>query len=195
MKILNAADAKSSMGGPSFTIKNRLYRVCWNACWLLLARWTPPPFHAWRRLILRLFGGNVGRGSRIYGSAQIWYPPNLKIGENVILGPRVICYNQGFISIGDGSVISQGAHLCASSHDISDPNFQLITRPIAIGSRVWIAADAFVGPGVTVETGAVLGACAALFCNAEEWAVYRGNPAVLIKKRIPLSPIDDHGSA
>jgi serine acetyltransferase len=46
-----------------------------------------------------------------------------------------------------------------------------------------IAAEAFVGPGVTIGDGAVLGARAALFSDAEPWSIYRGNPAVLIKQR------------
>jgi putative colanic acid biosynthesis acetyltransferase WcaF len=81
------------------------------------------------------------------------------------------------------STVSQGAHLCSGTHDIDDPHFQLITRPITIGKTAWIAADAFVGPGVTVGEGAVLGARAVAMRDLEAWMVYSGNPAQPIRRR------------
>ncbi|MFL6586750.1 MAG: hypothetical protein ACJ8GV_07670 [Luteimonas sp.] len=90
----------------------------------------------------------------------------------------------GRVHIGSKAVVSQGAHICAGTHDISDPHFQLIVRPIFIGDRAWVAADAFIGPGVTVGQGAVVGARAVLFKDAEPWGVYVGNPARLVKTRV-----------
>jgi putative colanic acid biosynthesis acetyltransferase WcaF len=87
------------------------------------------------------------------------------------------------ITVGDYATVSQDACLCAGSHDIDDPNFQLIAKPIAIGDHAWIAAGAFVGPGVTLGNGAVLGARAAAFKDVPEWSVYIGNPAVFLKAR------------
>lgn len=87
------------------------------------------------------------------------------------------------ITIGERAVISQGAHLCGGTHDIADPDFQLVTKPIVIGAGAWVAADAFIGPGVTIGEGAVIGARAVMFKDAEPFGVYTGNPAVLIKKR------------
>ncbi|MET3516156.1 acetyltransferase-like isoleucine patch superfamily enzyme [Pseudacidovorax sp. 1753] len=88
------------------------------------------------------------------------------------------------IFIGDFAVVSQGAHLCAGSHDIEDENFQLITRPINIGPRAWVAAEAFVGPGVTVGASAVLGARGVAFKDLDGYGVYVGNPAKKIKSRV-----------
>jgi putative colanic acid biosynthesis acetyltransferase WcaF len=48
---------------------------------------------------------------------------------------------------------------------------------------VWVASDAFIGMGVTLGQGAVVGARAAVFKNVEPWTVVGGNPARLIKKR------------
>ena len=85
--------------------------------------------------------------------------------------------------IGAKSVISQRAHICASTHNLRDPLFQLVLRPVTIGRQCWVAAEAFVGPGVTMGDRAVLGARGALFGHAEHDAVYGGNPAVLVKPR------------
>lgn len=183
MKVLDAKRSRPMEGGASFTLNNRMFRAVWQIAWLLLAAWTPPPLHGWRRLVLRAFGAQVGRGTRLYGSTRVWFPPNLELGDQVLIGPRVNCYNQGHIRIGARTIVSQGAHLCASSHDIRDPDFQLVLRPIAIGANVWVAAEAFVGPGVTIGDGAVVGARAVLLRDAAPDGVYSGNPAVRIKGR------------
>ena len=183
MTLLDAASSRPMEGGPSFSLGNRLLRVLWMASWLLLARFTPPPLHNWRRLVLRVFGAKVGRGTRVHGSAMIWLPSHLELGDRVLIGPGVRLYNQGRICIGDYTVISQRAHLCASTHDIRDPDFQLVCRPVTIGIRCWVAAEAFVGPGVMMGDRAVLGARGAMFENARPDGVYGGNPAMFIKER------------
>lgn len=183
MTLLDAKAARPLEGGASFSLGNRLTRVVWMAAWLVLARFTPPPLHAWRRLILRAFGARVGNGARVHASVSVWLPANLDLGENVLIGPGARLYNQGAIAIGARTVISQRAHLCASTHDIHDSNFQLVLRPITIGAGCWVAAEAFVGPGVTMHDGAVLGARAALFDDAEADGVYSGNPAAFRKSR------------
>ena len=180
---LEAATSRPLAGGASFPLRNRLARLAWNFAWLLLARFTPPLLHRWRRLVLIACGAEVGRGARVHGSASIWLPANLELGEGVLIGPGVRLYNQGRIAIGGWSVISQRAHLCASSHALDDRDFQLVLRPIVLGESCWVAAEAFVGPGVTMGDGAVLAARGALFEDAEPDGVYRGNPAALVRKR------------
>ena len=170
-------------GSPPYSLSNKLMRVVWQVVWLIGARWTPPPFWAWRRFLLKAFGATVGKGSRIHASVSVWHPARLVVGENALIGPGARLYNQGHIAIGANSVVSQRAHLCASTHDIADPLFALSERPIIVGRGCWIAAEAFVGPGVTVHDGAVLGARAALFTDAERMTVYRGNPAMAIGPR------------
>ena len=183
MEPLDARKSGSSSGGPSFSAGDRIARMVWMAVWFVLARFTPPPMHGWRATILKAFGATLGRGCRVHGSAQIWWPGNLAMGDNVLIGPGARIYNQGTVTIGAGSVVSQRAHLCASSHDVSDPHFQLVMRPVTIGKRCWIAAEAFVGPGVAMGEGAVLAARGALFEDAAAWTIYRGNPAIAVKER------------
>ena len=170
-------------GAPSFSLANRSLRALWLLTWTLLAAWTPPPLHRWRVFLLRCFGARMGTGCRIYGSSRIWYPPNLSMAEQSVLGPGVTCYNQGIVEIGRRAVISQRAHLCTGSHDITSSTFQLITRPITIGENAWVCAEAFVGPGVTLHPGAVLAARAVAFSDLDSWTVYRGNPAAPFKSR------------
>lgn len=184
MSLLDARDNRPLEGGASFSLANRLTRVVWGATWLVLCRFTPPVFHPWRRLVLRVFGARMGRGARVHASASIWLPANLTLGDHALIGPGARLYNQGHITIGARSVVSQRAHLCASSHDIADPHFQLVLRPITLGDQCWVAAEAFVGPGVTMNDRAVLGARGVLLSDAEADGVYSGNPAVRIKRRV-----------
>ncbi|MFM5931846.1 MAG: putative colanic acid biosynthesis acetyltransferase [Novosphingobium sp.] len=183
MSLLDASQTRPLEGGASFSLANRLARVVWMITWLVLARFTPPPLHAWRRLVLKAFGAKIGRGVRVHASAAIWWPGNLELADFVLVGPGARIYNQGRIAIGPRTVISQRAHLCASSHDVDDPHFQLVCKPITLGAQCWVAAEAFVGPGVHMADRSVLGARGALFRDTEVDGVYSGNPAVLIKRR------------
>ncbi len=183
-ETMNSESAGPVLSHASFSLSHRIKRAAWNVTWKLLASWTPPPLHRWRNLLLRLFGAKLHRSARVYGSAKIWYPPNLLMGENSVIGPRVQCYSQGLVTISSGAIVSQGAHLCAGTHDISDFEFRLITKPITVESNAWVAAEAFIGPGATVREGAVVGARAVLFGDTHPWGVYIGNPAKLVKQRV-----------
>jgi putative colanic acid biosynthesis acetyltransferase WcaF len=87
------------------------------------------------------------------------------------------------IRLGPYALVSQRAHLCAGTHDIDDAHFQLRTAPITIEANAWVAAEAFVGPGVTMHQGAVLGARGVLFKDLPENAVAVGNPAKVVRLR------------
>lgn len=183
MDILDANRSDPKNGGPSFSLQNRIKRALWGISWFLLASWTPAFMHPWRRFLLRSFGARIEGKSDVRGSARVWYPPHLHMAPNTILAAGVNCYNMAPISIGAGSVVSQGAHLCAGSHDIQSPNFQLIAKSITIGENCWVAAEAFIGPGVVIGTDAVLGARAVAFKDLDPGGVYVGNPAQKIRQR------------
>lgn len=181
--VLNYEAYKSLNGGPSFTLKNRIIRFVWNIVWLIAASWTPPSMHRWRRFLLIAFGAKLGTPTDVRGSAKIWYPALLEMHDGALLAERVRCYNQAKIVIGKNSLVSQGAHLCAGTHDIDNPNFQLVAKRILVGQYVWIAAEAFVGPGVKVGNYAVLGARACTFSDLKANTIYVGNPARAVRLR------------
>jgi putative colanic acid biosynthesis acetyltransferase WcaF len=170
--------------GPSFSLGNRLLRAVWGGVYLLLFRVSPRPFHAWRVLLLRLFGARIGRGCHIYPSVRVWAPWNLKIGNHSGVGDDANLYCMDKIEIGDFVAISQGAVLCCGTHDYNSPNMQLVVKPIVIGSRAWVCAEAFLHPGVVVPEGAVIGARSVVTKSLPmEWAVYTGNPCKQIALR------------
>lgn len=182
-KPLDAQQSDPLNGGPSFSLGNRLFRLVWTVAWLALAAWTPAPFSPWRRLLLRAFGAQVEAQCDVRGSARVWYPPHLRMARRSQLAAGVVCYNMAPVTLGEGALVSQRAVLCAGTHDIDDPSFQLVARPISVGAGAWVASEAFVGPGVTVGEGAVLGARAVAFRDLPPWTVFAGNPARQIRMR------------
>lgn len=173
-----------SLYNSNFSYKNKILRVLWITTYILLFR---PCFSFflknWRILLLKIFGAKIAKNAVIYASAKIWAPWNLELGEYSCIGPQVDCYNQGKITIGSHTIISQKVYLCASTHNFEAPNFPLICKPIKIEDQVWIAADAFIGPGVMIGKGAVIGARSAVFKDVEAMTVVGGNPAKFIKAR------------
>jgi putative colanic acid biosynthesis acetyltransferase WcaF len=169
---------------PSFSLSNRLARGIWGIIWLILFRPSPKPFHRWRSFLLVLFGSRIGNNVNVYPDVRIWAPWQLQIGNRVGIANGVTLYSMAPITIGDNCVISQGAHLCAGSHDIDSNNFQLIAKPIHLEEHVWVCADAFIGPGVSVAEGCVLGARAVVTKSiSQSWSVWIGNPAAFKRAR------------
>lgn len=169
--------------GPSFSLHNRLGRVLWGIVSVLLFRYSPKPFHGLRALLLRLFGAKVGKGVHVYPKAKIWAPWNLELGDECGIANGVILYTQGKITIGKRAIVSQGTHLCTGTHDYTKPGFPLITMPIQIGDYVWIAAEAFIHPGISIGEGCVIGARSVVTKDMPCWMVCTGHPCVPIKKR------------
>ena len=175
--------------GASFSLQNRLSRVLWGLTYQLLFRFSPRPFHEWRSFLLRLFGAKVGKGVHVYPGVKIWAPWNTEFHNECGIGSGAILYSQGKITIGERAVISQGAYLCAGTHDYTKAGFPLVTAPIYVGKEVWIAAEAFVHPGVTIGEGAVVGARSVVIKDLPAWMVCAGNPAKPLKERI-ITDID-----
>ncbi len=172
----------------SFSLSNRLYRLLWSLVYSLFFCWTPVYLFKWRVLLLKIFGCQLDWSARIYPTSKIWSPKNIRLGSNVTIAPRVRIYNQGFIEIGDGSLISQDSTLCASTHDYKKTGFSLLLKPITIGKNVWVCSEAFVGPGVHLGDGVVLGARAVAKKNLDAWSVYDGNPC----KKVNTRNMEDH---
>lgn len=142
-----------------------------------LFRLSPRPLWSWRRALLRAFGARVARDVHVYPTAHITIPWNLNLGAGCAVGDYAILYALGPITLGERATVSQYAHLCAGSHDVSRPDRPLTKPPIEIGADAWIAADAFVGPGVTVGRGAIVGARAVAMKDVPPGHVVVGNPA------------------
>ena len=161
----------------SFGAKHKLGRAAWGLVWALLFRTSPRPLFAWRRWLLGLFGAKLDPRARVYPRAKVWAPWNLEMAAFATLADDVDVYCVDRVRLGERAIVSQYAYLCGASHDFEDDGRPLVPQPIEIGARAWIAADVFVGPGVTLGEGCVVGARSSVFGDLPAWHVCVGSPA------------------
>ncbi|MEM9153699.1 MAG: WcaF family extracellular polysaccharide biosynthesis acetyltransferase [Cyanobacteria bacterium P01_F01_bin.33] len=176
--IHQKVDVASNRAARKWSGLQLLRRFVWESVRGPLFAMSPRPLWRWRQVLLRLFGARIGSHVHIFPSARIAIPWNLEIGNYASIGDGVILYNLGQISIGERATVSQYAHLCAGTHDYTDPTMPLLKKPIRIEADAWVCADAFVGPGVTIGRGAILGARAVAVSDVHQFEVAVGNPAM-----------------
>ncbi len=165
-----------------YDIKTMIRRVLWGFCFPFFY-FSPRICFGWRRVVLRLFGAKIGQEVHVYNSATIYMPWNLEMGDYSAIGENAYIYNLGKVYIGSKTTISQRAHLCAGTHDYTKSNLPLLKPSIRILDYAWICTDSFIGPGVTVGEGVVVGARSVVVKNIPDWCVVAGNPAKFIKER------------
>jgi putative colanic acid biosynthesis acetyltransferase WcaF len=175
---ISAKDHADAYTRPAFSLRNRLRRLVWNLCWLLLYRPSPRPLHGWRTALLRLFGATLGPDCHFYPASRIWAPWNLVCADHVAVADGAEIYNPSPIQIDTHVILSQGCYLCGATHDYNHPDFPLIAYRMHLEGYAWICARASVAPGVRVGEGAVLGLGAVALRDLRPWTVYSGNPAV-----------------
>lgn len=146
---------------------------------------SPQILYGWRRFLLRCFGAKIGKGVIIRPSAQITYPWKLSIGDYAWIGDDVVLYTLGEIRIGAHAVVSQRSYICTGSHDYTKATFDIFSKPIIIEDECWLATDVFVGPGVTIAKGMVIGARSSVYKSIDAApGVYKGNPAKRVGERV-----------
>jgi putative colanic acid biosynthesis acetyltransferase WcaF len=168
---------KGSRGRPAWFVQ------LWWIFDALFVRHTPQALYGWRRFAWRLFGAKVGRNVLIRPGVRVTFPWKVTVGDHCWVGDDVRLYSIEHITIGEHSVISQEAYLCAATHDHRVPSFPLKAEPISIEAECWVAARAFVGPGVTIGQGAVVAACAVLLSDAPAGTIMAGVPARAVGMR------------
>jgi len=170
-------DSGYDYGRPKFLV------FLWFLCQDTLFRFSPVPFYGFRKWLLRLFGCKIGKGVIIRPRARFHYPWRIEIRDHSSIGDDVWLYSIGSIKIGSQTVISQKSFLCTAGHDYRDPRFKTTVAPIVIGNGVWIAADVFVAPGVTIWDNSVIGARSSVFFDMPAGMVCYGNPCQPVKRR------------
>lgn len=185
--MTESADAASRHVSP-WSTKDKVRRILWSWVQGTLFRCSPRNAYRWRAMLLRQFGAKLDGDVRIRPTVEVEIPWNLTIGTNTSVGDHAILYCLGPVTIGRFCTISQYAHLCAGTHATNDRAMELLRPPIRLGDDVWIAADAFVGPGVTIGDRTILGARSSAFSDLPADMICVGSPAKPIKPRhLPAS--------
>jgi putative colanic acid biosynthesis acetyltransferase WcaF len=164
-----------------------IVRTCWAFIQSTLFRWSPRPWHGFRARLLKLFGSNISEPGNIviFPTVSVVFPSKLTLAPRSMIGPKVIVYNLAHISLKRGANVSQNCHLCSGTHDYTKWSMPLVADPIEIGENVWLGADVFVGPGVSIGDLCVVGARSVVVRNLPPMTVCAGNPCKVIKDRTP----------
>lgn len=163
--------------------RNGLIVMIWWFVQATMFRFSLHNMYKWRNFLIRLFGANIGKGVRIRSNAKFTYPWKVSIGDYSWIGDNVQFYSLDEIHIGSNCVVSQESYLCTGSHNIKDPHFGLITKPIVIKDGAWVASDVFVYPGITINEMAVVAARSTVIKDIPANEVHAGSPAKYVKKR------------
>ncbi len=142
------------------------------------------PVSAFKVWLLRCFEAQIGQQVRIKPGVRVKFPWRLTVGDYVWLGENVWIDNVAPVTMESHICISQNVYLCTGNHDWSHPDFKLTPNSIYIEAESWIAANAVVGPGVTIGRGAVLCLGSVTGRSLKPMTIYAGNPAQPIKERI-----------
>lgn len=159
-------------------------QTLWYFTNALLVRASWNPLMGIKIALLKAFGAKIGKGLVIKNNVCIKFPWKITIGDNVWLGEYAWIDNLDYVTIGNNVCISQGALLLTGNHDYTRSSFDYRNAPIKIEDGAWIGAKTVVCPGVIVNSHAILTVGSIATKSMEEYGIYQGNPAKLIRKRI-----------
>ncbi len=166
-----------------FRKRNPVVVQLWWLVQASLFRCSPQFLYGWRRFLLRSFGARIGKNVLVRPTARVQFPWNLVIGDWSWIGDDVVLYNLAQIWIGEHVVVSQRSYICSGSHDWKREDFAITASPVSIKREAWVAADCFVGPGVTIGEGTVIGARSSVLHDMPPGMICFGSPAIPIKTR------------
>ncbi|HEX6683095.1 MAG TPA: acyltransferase [Candidatus Limnocylindrales bacterium] len=127
-------------------------------------------------------------GDRSYIAAGAYVSGSVRTGRDCTLNPYAVV--RGKVELGDAVRVGAHTSLLGFNHSFDDPEVEVFRQPITsrgirIGDDVWIGSHVVVVDGVTVGDRAVLAAGAVVTKDVPAGAVVGGNPARIIKWRVP----------
>ncbi|WP_345801376.1 acyltransferase [Microbacterium sp. AZCO] len=127
-------------------------------------------------------------GDRTYVAAGAYLTGSLRAGSDCSVNPYTVV--RGTVALGDGVRIGAHTSILGFNHTMSDPDLPVFRQPltatgIRIGDDVWVGSHVVILDGVTVGDHAVLAAGAVVTKDVPAGAVVGGNPAKLLRWRIP----------
>ena len=141
------------------------------------------------------FGDHIAIDSGFYCTTA------MELGDYVHIGPHVSCIGGAsakFVAKGFNNIMSGARIICGSDRFdgsgltgvlIPDSHSELrgthIIEPVVMEEFSNMGTNAIALPGSTLRKGSLLTAGSLLMWDTEEWGVYKGNPAKLVKKIDP----------
>nr|WP_231747734.1 acyltransferase [Auraticoccus cholistanensis] len=137
-------------------------------------------------------------GDRSYVAAHAYLTDDVRAGRDCTINAFTVV--RGRVRLGDGVRIGAHTSLLAFNHTMTDPDVEVFRQPITsrgitIGDDVWIGSHVVVVDGVTVGDKAMLAAGAVVTKDVPAGAVVGGNPARVLRWRVPPAPGSDAAPA
>jgi maltose O-acetyltransferase len=166
-----------------------------------------------QKLISELFG-EIGKGSFVTAPFTCNLGFNIKIGKHTFINANAVFLDPDSIEIGDVCLLGPGVQIFAADHPIStkkrvvpiddslddgtykyiDDNgnfdesieytFTNCSKPVKIGNRCWIGANAMILPGVTIGDNVIIGAGSLVNKDIPSNTIAVGSPAKIIRENI-----------
>lgn len=128
-------------------------------------------------------------GPDSYIAAHAYLSGEVRTGRNCTMNVFSVVRG-GVITLGDAVRIGAHTSILAFNHTMTDPEVEVFRQPISsrgisVGNDVWIGSHVVVLDGVTVGDKAVIAAGAVVTKDVPAGAVVGGNPARVLRWRVP----------
>lgn len=134
-------------------------------------------------IMRRITGRDVPASFRLFPPFTTDCGKNIRLGERVFINSGCRFQDQGGITIGDDALIGHNVVIATLNHDLHPAQrATTIPRPVVLGDRVWIGANATILPGVTIGDGAVVAAGAVVNRDVAPYTVVGGIPARMLRE-------------
>jgi len=171
--------------------------VCLGLYYLVARKLPDVPFPgAWlgqtlRRLLAQQIFASCGPHVRINRGANFGTGSRIRLGENSSIS--IDCWVASDTQIGDDVMMAPQVTILSNSHNFGRTDISMRAqgapppRPVRIGNDVWIGTRTIILPGVSVGDHCIIGAGAVVTKDVPDWAIVGGNPARVIRYRVPQS--------
>ncbi len=170
---------------PSELIKNTWSLLC-TKLFFRPARLVRRPVYIRGRKGLS-FGTGFTTGYRC--RMEIFAPGKLHFGKDCKLGDQVHIVASESVRFGDHCLLASNIFISDTNHgdsteapDTAPDQRRLTSRPVSIGSNVWIGEGVCILPGSTVGDGCILGAHSVVKGQIPAYTVAVGAPAKPVKR-------------
>jgi len=135
-------------------------------------------------------------GAESYVAGHAYLTGEVRMGRNCTINAFAVV--RGSVTLGDAVRIGAHTSILAFNHTMADPEVEVFRQPISsrgitVGDDVWIGSHAVVLDGVRIGDRAVVAAGAVVTKDVRPGAVVGGNPARLLRWRVPPGPATGDG--
>jgi maltose O-acetyltransferase len=181
-KFLNLILIKTSNKLLKLLIKNSYDGVLFTIYEKMIANYERIIYERYRNQyeISESFGLN-GSGIKFYGEGRIICGNNSYIGSLSTIQSA----KNHMVKIGNNVQISHNVRIYTSTNvsdqDFSKPDKDKFIKDVIIEDFVWIGANVFINPGITIGLNSIVGANSVVTKNVQPYSIVGGVPAKIIK--------------